>query len=194
MAKRKSRTDAEISGKFGKLAYRQGQKRGFHASKGQGRFKIKRKSSGDFMKYANSQAAVNSRQGGSSAKTAAKFVSKNKGNRKQSQISRLEIQKRRNYSKLDRVKGLRSDSKNTVALSQFRSRNTLRSDRMLRSEQQEQPKLTARVQDNPKSGLKLFTKSFDARKKIEAKRQRNKKSDVEQIKADSKVNYAGICV
>ena len=138
-----------------------------------GRVKIKRKKLGDFKVYSGSQKSPRGGRPNRVARPTRNTGSSSKPNR-----NRVRAQMKGNYRILENVKGLRSDPKRGRISNQ------------LRMEQQQQRSLKAGgrtsmkdINDHPK----LFTKDFDARKRLEAKRLKGKDNAANKIKANSKV-------
>lgn len=179
MAKRKPNNFGE-TGRKGKPSGRKSQGRINQTIKGQNRFKLKRKNQSEYKVYSgnnNNFRYNNSRPTNSKGQQQGKRAGLTSNTRKQFLKEKITYSK---YSKLTKSKEIRNNRvQKTKMISQSRRRQTSGPMRGL------QTKGKVPVGDE---GLKLFTKSFDARKKIEAKRQREQKKDVSSVRTGAKVH------
>jgi len=129
-----------------------------------GRVKIKRKRLGDLTIFTSSQRTP--RVTIRSTITSNKSKSRHSNARAQGQVKKSEI-----------VRGLRSDSKRT----RLSNRRTGRQQQSTRS-MDNRNKVSG-----SQNRLKLFTKDFDARRRIDAKRQKGKEDGASKVKANSKM-------
>ena len=172
MAKRKARTGRDIGNKKGRLLNRKGNKQEFNIDFrdiGNSRVKIKRNHFHDFRDYSSSKLKIRE----NAKKVIIINMGKNKPASNKTRGNRLNAQKQRNFQKFERIKGLRSDSMQAKVSGQKKA------------EQQQK-----RVEENKpakRDGLKLFTKAFDARKRIEARREKSKQSITDKVKENAKV-------
>ena len=183
MAKRKSKTFEETARK-GRAFGRKSQGRLNQTINGQNTFKLKRKNQSEFKVFSgnnNNFRYNNSRPANSKGLQQGKRAGLTTSKRKQFVKEKVTNS---NYSKLTKaqVVGNRGVQK-TKMISQSRRRQQNANGPLRPAPRGLQTK--GKVQGG--EGLKLFTKSFDARKKIEAKRQREQKKDASSVRTNTKV-------
>ena len=129
-----------------------------------GRVKIKRKRLGEFT---SSQKTLN-RVPIRNTITSSKAKNRRSNTRSQGQVTHFEI-----------VRGLRSDSKRM----RLSNRRTEQQQQRARSMNRPNINRVSGSQNRPK----LFTKDFDARRRIDAKRQKGNEDSASKVKTNSKV-------
>ena len=142
------------------------QKRNNQSAAGRNNFKIKRKTTNDFNSFKNNQKGH---------RNMPNIVFKKDQNSGKKGLAQKRIE-------LKRFQASTGGKKNA-------SRNSQLSRQRLLNRPQQKSNNSKRTQGVSNNGsLKLFTKTFDARRRIESKRKHGDKGGTTALKADSKVN------
>ena len=183
MAKRKSKTYEDTARKGRAFAFgRKSQGRLNQTIKGQNTFKLKRKNQSEFKVYSGNN---NNFRYNDSRPTNSKGL-------QQSKRAALTTIKRKQFVKEKVTNSNYSElTKTQVVVNRVQKTKMIKSQSRRRQQNANGPLRHKGLQTKGKvpggEGLKLFTKSFDARKKIEAKRQREQKKDASLVRTNTKV-------